>query len=77
MTCPHCKATARTYTEVSNGPGHQPREGCRGICMMCRMWWAYEGGQLVKYTPSVDEQVLVALEVMRRKQLAVAKARLN
>jgi hypothetical protein len=45
------------------------------------MWWAFvdnaEGGQLVKYTPTTDEQLLVALEVMRRKRQAMFSARNN
>ena len=80
MTCPHCKATARSYTEV-NGPGHAPCNGCRGICARCLMWWAFvenaEGGQLVKYTPTVDEHVLMALDMMRRKRAAAMSARNN
>jgi hypothetical protein len=80
MTCPHCQATARSYTEV-DGPGHAPRNGCRGICARCLMWWAFvendQGGQLVKYTPTIDEQVLVGLEMIRRKRAAAMSARNN
>jgi hypothetical protein len=45
------------------------------------MWWAFvenaEGGQLVKYTPTVDEHVLMALDMMRRKRAAAMSARNN
>jgi len=75
MTCPHCGVTAQTFHDVGGSGGHVAREGCRGICMRCLMWWSYEGGQLVKYTPTIDEQVLVALARMKRE--SIARARLN
>jgi hypothetical protein len=40
------------------------------------MWWEYVAGVLVKYTPTVEEQVMVGLDILNRKRQAM-KGNLN
>jgi hypothetical protein len=80
MICPHCGDTGSpdaSFRPVGSDMPRQPDEGSRGVCMRCRLWWQMSGGQMVKYTPTIDEQVLVALDAIQRQRRAARAAMCN
>lgn len=76
MNCPHCDVVFHWYTQVGDGPA-TPIDGSNGICARCLMWWEQINGQLTKYQPTADEQIMVVLQLLHRKRAGIAHARNN
>lgn len=71
MKCPHCGYEVGTALPINGqGAAEVPQTGYKGLCRECLGWCIAVGGELVKYTPTLNEQAAITMLAFQKARLA-------